>query len=192
VAEQNSASFILVNRLTAHYKETKETEKYTTYDVMVFRLSRSYDFTVARQHDSATHPGSEILGELYLRTPKTFSMSATGTYNAYDHVVSTHYENVSFTRSVLSLNLAHTYIQGGSEYLISRGVLKFSKWDMSAQVERDILNNRYTQQEYFLHYASQCWGLSVTYTAAPGEYRYKAMIDLKGLGSRGKNKGPGG
>jgi len=192
VAEQNSATFTLINRLTAHYKENKESEKFSTYDMMVFRLSRSYDFTVARQHDSATHPGSDILGELYLRTPKTFSLSATGTYNPYDRFVSSHYENVIYTKKVLSLNLTHSFTKGGAEYLISKVILNLSKWDLSAQLQHDILNNRDTQQEYILHYASQCWGLTLTYTAAPGEYRYKAMVDLKGLGSRGKNKAQGG
>jgi hypothetical protein len=63
--------------------------------------------------------------------------------------------------------------------------LTLSKWKLQATVGRDIQNKKTTQEEYLVHYASQCWGLNVTYTAMPGEYRYKAMIDLKGLGSRG-------
>lgn len=185
VPEKNLVSIALINRVTAHYKETKDSPNYTTFDVMVFRLSRSYDFTIAREHESSAHPGSEVLGELYLRTPKTFSMSATGIYNAYDHVVSSHSETVGFARSVVSLNLTHSFSQGGAEYLISGGGLTLSKWNLHAQVSRDIQNKKTMQEEYLLHYASQCWGLSITYTAMPGEYRYKAMIDLKGLGSRG-------
>jgi LPS-assembly protein len=185
VAQQNAVSIALINRVTAHYKETKDTPNYTTFDVMVFRLSRSYDFNIAREHESAAHPGSELLGELYLRTPKRFSMSATGSYNAYDHVVSSHSETVGFTGSVVSLNLTHSFLHGGAEYLISGGGLALSKWSLHAQVSRDIENKKTMQEDYLLHYASQCWGLSVTYTAMPGEYRYKAMIDLKGLGSRG-------
>lgn len=185
VSEQNLASIALINRVTAHYKETKDTPNYSTFDVMVFRISRSYDFGIAREHGSASHPGSDVLGELYLRTPKTFSMSATGSYNAYDRVVSSHSEGVGFARSVVSLNLTHSFTQGGPEYLISGGGLTLSKWDLHAQVSRDIQNKKTMQEEYLVHYASQCWGLSVTYTAMPGEYRYKAMIDLKGLGSRG-------
>jgi len=183
--EQNRVSIALINRVTAHYKETKDTPNYTTFDVMVFRLSRSYDFNIAREPESVAHPGSEVLGELYLRTPKMFSMSATGSYNAYDHVVSSHSESVGFAKGVVSLNLTHSFIQGGAEYLISGGGLKFSKWNLHAQVARDIQNKKTMQEEYLLHYASQCWGLSMTYTAMPGEYRYTAMVDLKGLGSRG-------
>jgi hypothetical protein len=92
---------------------------------------------------------------------------------------------VGFTRSVVSLNLTNSFSQGGAEYLTSAGALTLSKWKLQATVGRDIQNKKTTQEEYLLHYTSQCWGLNVTYTAMPGEYRYKAMIDLKGLGSRG-------
>jgi LPS-assembly protein len=185
VPEQNAVSIALINRVTAHYKETKDSPNYTTFDVMVFKLSRSYDFNIARDHESAAHPGSELLGELYLRTPKSFSMSATGSYNAYDHVVSSHSETLGFARSVVSLNLTHSFSKGGAEYLISGGGLTISKWKLQATVGRDIQNKKTTQEQYDLHYASQCWGLSLTYIAMPGDYSYKAMIDLKGLGSRG-------
>ncbi len=184
ITEQNLVSIALINRVTAHYKETKDSPNFTTFDVMVFRLSRSYDLNRARQHDNA-HPGTDVLGELYLRTPKTFSMSATGSYNAYDHVVSSHSETVGFIRSAVSLNLSHTFILGGAESLISGAGLTLSKWNLHAQVTRDIQNKKTMQEDYLVHYTSQCWGLSVSYTAMPGEYRYTAMIDLKGLGSRG-------
>lgn len=184
VASQNTVTIALINRVTAHYKETKESP-YTTFDVMVFRLSRSYDFSVAREQGGTAHPGSEVLGELYLKTPKMFSMSATGSYNAYDHVVSSHSEGVGFTAGVVSLDLTHTFTQGVADYLISGAGLKFSKWNLHAQVSSDILNKKTIREDYLLHYASQCWGLSLTYIAMPGEYRYSAMIDLKGFGSRG-------
>ncbi len=185
VPEQNAVSIALINRVTAHYKESKDSPNYTTFDLMVFRLSRSYDFSIARDRGSATHPGSDVLGELYLRTPKTFSMSATGSYNAYDHVVSSHTETVSFAESAVLLSLTHSFILGGAESLTSGGGLTLSKWKLQATVSRDIQNKKITQEEYILHYTSQCWGLNLTYTAMPGDYSYKAMIDLKGFGSRG-------
>ena len=185
VSEQNLASISLINRVTAHYKETKDTPNYTTFDVMVFRISRSYDLKVAQEHDSTSHPASDVLGELYLRTPKMFNMSATGSYNAYDRVMSSHSEAVGFTKGVLALNLSHSYTQGGPEYLISGGGLTFSKWNLRAQVSRDMENKKTMEEDYFLHYTSQCWGISVTYTIQPGEYRYTAMVDLKGIGSKG-------
>ncbi len=185
VPEQNAVSIALINRVTAHYKETKDSSNYTTFDVMVFRLSRSYDFTVAREHGSSAHPGSDMLGELYVRTPRMFNLSATGSYNAYDHVVSSHSESAGFTKGVVSLNLTHTFTQGAAESLISGAGLTLSKWNLHAQVARDIQNKKTTQEEYIVHYIAQCWGLNLTYSIMPGEYSYKAMIDLKGLGSRG-------
>lgn len=184
VAEQNLASISLINRVTAHYKETKDAP-YTTFDLMVFKLSRSYDFALAREHGSDTHPGSDVLGELYLRTPRMFNLSATGNYNAYDRVVTSHSEGVGFTKSIVSLSLTHSFTQGEADYLISGAGLAFSKWNLNLQVSRDIQNNKTMQEVYYVHYISQCWGLSVTYTALPGEYRYTAMVDLKGLGSGG-------
>jgi hypothetical protein len=99
--------------------------------------------------------------------------------------VSAHSETVGFARSAVSLNLTHSFSQGGAEFLISGAGLTLSKWILHATVSRDILNKKTMQEDYLLHYSSQCWGLSVSYTAMPGEYRYTAMIDLKGLGSRG-------
>ena len=80
---------------------------------------------------------------------------------------------------------SHSYTQGGPEYLISGGGLTFSKWNLRAQVSRDMENKKTMEEDYFLHYTSQCWGISVTYTIQPGEYRYTAMVDLKGIGSKG-------
>ncbi len=185
VPAQNLVSVALINRLTAHYKETKDAPNYTTFDVMVFKLSRAYDFTVARKEGSPIHPGSVVLGELYVKTPKAFSLSATGTYNAYDRVVTYHSESASFSKSVISLNLTHSFAQGGAEYLISGVGLALGKWNLHTQVSRDMQNKKTTNEEYRLHFTSQCWGLRVEYIVMPGEYRYTAMVDLKGLGSRG-------
>jgi hypothetical protein len=33
-----------------------------------------------------------------------------------------------------------------------------------------------------VHYASQCWGLGLSYINKPGETQYLFMIELKGLG----------
>jgi LPS-assembly protein len=185
VPAQNLINVALLNRVTARYKETKDALNYSTFDVMVFKLSRSYDFNIARENLSAVRPGSGLFGELYLRTPKTFSMSASGMYDVYTRVVNAHSETAAYTGKVVSLNLTHSFAQGGAEYLISGGGLALSKWNLHAQVARDIQNKKTTQEEYLLHYTSQCWGLRVTYTVMPGEHRYTAMIDLKGLGSRG-------
>ncbi len=199
VSKQNLVSVALINRVTANYtetkdtanatifdvKETKDTANTTTFDVMVFRLSRSYDFTVAREQEGIAHPGSNVLGELYLRTPRMFNISATGSYNAYDRVVSSHSESMGFTGRVVSLNLTYSFSKGAADYLISGAGLTFSKWKLHTQVSRDLLNKKTMEEDYLVHYGSQCWGLSLTYSVLPGEHRYTAMVDLKGLGSRG-------
>jgi hypothetical protein len=105
--------------------------------------------------------------------------------------VSSHSETAGYAGKVLFLNLTHSFAQGGVEYLTTGGGLKLGRWNVHSQVARDIQNKKTTNQEYILHYASQCWGLTLTYTASPGEYRYKAMIDLKGLGSRGAKPAAG-
>jgi hypothetical protein len=193
VTARNAVSFSLINRLTAHYQkptaipnnEMKGPPTFTTFDLMVFRLSRSYDFSVARDHESSAHPGSDVLGELYVRTPSAFSLSAAASYNTYDRIVSSHYEGVGLAVSVLTLNLSHSFSYGGAEYMIGGAGLKLGNWNLGTKAARDIQNSRTTQEEYLLHYASQCWGASLTYTATPGEYRTSVMMDLKGLGSRG-------
>jgi hypothetical protein len=112
-------------------------------------------------------------------------MSATGSYNVYDRVVSSHTETVSFAERAVKLDLIHTFSQGVAESLTTKGGLTLSKWKLEALVTRDIQNKMNKEEDYILHYSSQCWGLSLTYIAMPGDYSYKAMIDLKGLGSRG-------
>ncbi len=184
VSKQNLASIALINRVTARYKETKDTANYTTFDVMVFRLSRSYDFNAARDPGGSARPGSDVLGELYVKTPRMFSLSATGSYNAYDHVVSSHSESIGFTMTVVSLNLTHSFSQGGAEYLIGGGGLKLGKWNLSAQGWRDVQNRKTTQEQYLLHYGGQCWGVGTSYTIKPGETQFMVKLDLKGLGSR--------
>lgn len=183
VNKQNLATFALINRVTAHYKATKGAANYTTFDLMVFKLSRSYDFSVAREH-SAARPGSAVLGELYLTAPKLLSMTVSGSYDAYERVVTTHSEGVSFSLAPVSLSLSHSYYQGGAEYMIAGAALALGKWSLSAQDWRDIQNNTTTQEQYLLHYGGQCWGLGLSYTHKPGDTQYMAMLDLKGFISR--------
>ena len=35
---------------------------------------------------------------------------------------------------------------------------KIGKWNLDAQIWRDIELKKTTQQEYTMHYSSQCWG----------------------------------
>lgn len=185
VSALNLTTVSLINRLTAHYKESKDAT-YATFDMMVFKLSQSYDLNVARDQTSGAHPRSDVLGELYVKTPKTFTLSANAGYNTYDHVMSSHSVGAVYTTGKGSLNLTEQYLrEPATQFLIGGGSVKLGRWDLGAQWWRDVENKKTTQEDYTLHYASQCWGVRMAYTITPGEARFTAMLDLKGLGGRG-------
>ncbi len=185
VSIQNVTGIAVINRLTAHYKETKDSKDFTTFDLMIFRLSQSYDLNVAKENLSTAHPRSEVLGELYIKTPKLFTMSATGSYDTYSRALSSHSEGAGITTNTVSLKITHQYLrEPATEFLIGGTTLKLGRWDLSAQWWRDVENKKTTQEEYRLHYGSQCWGIGISYVLKPGETRFMAMLDLKGLGGK--------
>jgi LPS-assembly protein len=185
VTAQNKASVSLINRLTAHYKEAKDATKFTTFDVMVLRISQLYDLNIAREPGTAARSRSEVLGELYVKTPKVLSLSATGNFDTYEHVWTSHSEGATVTEGVVTVNLSQQYLRDPHTRFVIGGVaLKLGKWDLSTQLWRDVENGKTTEEDYRVHYASQCWGARVSYMVTPGERRLTAMIDLKGLGGK--------
>ena len=187
VSAQNVATFSLINRLIAHYKESKEATTYKTFDVMVLKLSQFYDLDVAKDQSSTGHARSDILGELFVRTPKAFTMTANATYNTYLRLISSRSIGATYTEGIIKLNLSEQYLQNpATHFLIGGGDLKLGKWDIGSQLWRDVENKKTTQEEYRAHYASQCWGIGMVYVIKPGETRFTVMLDLKGIGGYGK------
>jgi LPS-assembly protein len=183
VTAQNLASVSLINRLTAHYKDAAGSR---SFDLLVFRLSESYDLNKARSTDAVTaaQPRSELRGELYVKTPKLLTLSAIGDYNTYTREVVSSSEGVSIATDRVKFNVTHQFLrEPETKYLIANTDIKFGKWDLLGQIWRDLVLERNTQQEYQLHYASQCWGLGIMYVAKPGEKQYLLTLDLKGLGA---------
>jgi LPS-assembly protein len=183
VTAQNLASVSLINRLTAHYKDAAGSR---SFDLLVFRLSESYDLNKARSTDAATaaQPRSELRGELYVKTPKLLTFSAIEDYNTYTREVVSSSEGVSIATDRVKFNVTHQFLrEPETKYLIASTDIKLGKWDLLGQIWRDLVLERNTQQEYQLHYASQCWGLGIMYVAKPGEKQYLLTLDLKGLGA---------
>jgi LPS-assembly protein len=185
VSALNTTSFSIINRLTARYRETKDAKSFTTFDLMVFRVSQSYDLNVARLDSDNAQPRSVVLGELYLRTPKLFTLSANGAYSPYTRSLSSHSVGAGYTGDRVSVNLTEQFLQQPeTQFLIGGAGLKLGKWNLGAQWWRDMENKKTTQEEYRAHYASQCWGIGFSYVVKPGETQFVAMLDLKGIGGR--------
>ncbi|OGW48142.1 MAG: hypothetical protein A2078_01060 [Nitrospirae bacterium GWC2_57_9] len=183
VVEQNVMSLSLTNRVTAHYREAS---KFRTFDVLIFRLSESYDLNKARSDDEslAAQARSEVIAELFIKTPKLLTLSATEKYNTYTHAVSSSSESVAVKTDGFRFKVSHQYLrEPKTRYLIGGAGTKLGKWDVSAQFWRDMVQEQITQREYLAHYASQCWGLGLSFMKKPGETRYELMLDLKGLGT---------
>ncbi len=184
VMAQNLVTVSLINRLTAHYKDAAGSR---SFDLVVFRLSESYDFDKARSAD-ATQPRSALHSELYVRTPKLLTLSSSTDYNTYTRAFITSSESATVNTEPVRFNITHQYLHASptnptTEFLIGGTGFKVGRWDVNAQVWRDMINKLTTQQEYRLHYASQCWGVSIEYINKPGDKQYKVLFDLKGLGA---------
>ncbi len=187
VTPQNLMSASLINRLTAHYKDATGSK---TFDLVVFRLSESYDLNKAKSTDTtvANQPLSALHGDLFVKTPKLLTLSASADYNTYTHIFVTTSESVSVNMDSVRFNITHQYLHESTtnattEFLIGGTDFKVGKWDVNAQIWRDMVTRLTTQQEYKLHYASQCWGIGIVYINKPGERQYMATFDLKGLGT---------
>jgi LPS-assembly protein len=181
VQEENLATFSLINRLTARYKDGANSR---TFDLMVFRLSQSYNLGEARNKDLVNaHPLSEIKGELAVKTPKLLTVSANANYNTYTGRLSSSSESVAVKSETVQLDMTHQYLRDPRTQFLTTGLgLKLDRWDLKGQVWRDVENRTITQREYKVHYASQCWGVGFSYMNKPGETQYLVLLDLKGLG----------
>ncbi len=182
VVSANTVTVSLINRVTAHYKETKENSNITNFDLLVFKLSQGYNLTAM---DTTSHP-SVFQGDLYINAPKFFSFSGTGSYYP-DLGHASHTETASFTTDSVKLNLSYQHSRSlplatSGEYLILGGELKFGKWNFAANYSQDLVNNITNQIEYRVRYSAQCWGITAAFVHSPGESRFTAMLDLKGLG----------
>jgi LPS-assembly protein len=190
VTAQNLTTFSVINRLTAHYRASKDSAAFSTFDIMVLRFSQSYDLNVKEDIPGAPRKRSPILGDLYMTAPRAPTLSASAAYDTYARVVSSYSSGVSYVASgAYTMTFSELYIRDpATRFLIGGGTLILGRWNLGAQWTRDEHNNKTQQEDYSLHYASQCWGIKWTYTVAPGEYRYMVMLDLKGIGARGSGR----
>ncbi len=188
VVKQNTVSAVLVNRLTAHYKDASG---FRSYDMLVFRVIQSYELNSA-QTISSTPSRSEIISELFWRTPKLLSVSANGKYNTYANSLTSSNLSVGVANEWMNFDLTHRYLKATptgqapgnlrTEFLIGGAGFKVDQWHFNTQLWRDRESKKTTQQEYGAHYASQCWGFGVSYVKRPGETQYLMTLELKGLG----------
>ena len=181
VTPQNLVSVSLISRLTAHYRDAAGSR---SFDLMVFRLSESYDFNKARSEAAAAaQPRSKLRGELYVKTPKLLTLSAIADYDTYTREIVSSSEGVNIVTDRVKFDVTHQYLrEPQTKYLIGGMDIKLGEWDVLGRIWRDLVLERNTQQEYQLHYASQCWGLGIMYIAKPEEKQYLLTLDLKGLG----------
>jgi LPS-assembly protein len=188
VTRQNTVTAALVNRLTAHYKDAAG---FRTYDMMVFRVAQSYELNSAGTV-SSSHSRSEIMGELFWRTPKLLSVSADGKFNTYTNSLTASNLSVGVNSEEITLDVTHRYLRATpvgqvpgnlrTEFLIGGAGFTAGQWHFKTQFWRDMENKKTTQQDYGAHYASQCWGFGVSYIKRPGETQYLMTLELKGLG----------
>jgi LPS-assembly protein len=183
ILSQNIVAVSIINRLTAHYKDQSG---FKTFDMVVFRLSEFYDLNKARSDDPAVsaRASSEIRSELFIKTPKLLTLSATENYDTHEDRFSSSSESISVNADRVRFNISRQYLRvPETKYIIGGAGTKVGLWDVDFQFWRDIVLRTTTQQEYKAHYASQCWGLGLMYVKKPGETQYLLTLELKGLGA---------
>lgn len=179
VSPQNIVTLSLINRLTARYKDLAG---FRTYDLMVLRFSQGHDLEKRKNNSDGSR--STIKGELFLKTPKTITISASGEYDTYIDRIKTSSGSIKYTGDGLQLDLTHRYLrEPRTEFLIGGAWFKLGRWDLSGHWWLDMENRKTTQEEYRAHYLSQCWGLGISYIQKPAETQYLMMLELKGLGA---------
>lgn len=179
VAGQNKLTLSLINRLTAHYKDGAA---FRTYDMMVLRLSQSLD--IGRVKAGEENARSAIKAELFIKTPKRFSLSASSEYDTYIDRIAVTSESFTYKGDTLRLDASHRYLrEPRTEFLIGGVGVDLGKWNLAARWWRDMEHKTTTQEEYRIHYLAQCWGLGVSYVQKPGETQYLINLELKGIGA---------
>jgi len=176
VERKNLVTVSLINRLTAHYRDERG---FKTFDMLVLRLSQSYDLRT-----NAAQERSELKGALYVKTPKLFTLSAIADYDTDIDRRTSSSVSMTMEGALMQFDISHRYLRDPStEYLVGGAGLTLRGWELGAQVWQDLETQETTQEEYKAEYNSQCWGLGLSYITKPGETRYMAMFELKGLGA---------
>ena len=190
VVARNMTTYSIINRLIARYKESKDAKQYTTFDLLYLRISQNYDWNASRDQGSAAHTRSNIFGDLAVRTPKAYALTSSVSYDTYARMIASRSITGSYTANSLSLDLTDSYSKSTTiaHYVIGGSTVKLGKWNLSGRWWRDVQNSKTTQEDYSVLYGSQCWSVTLMYSAKPGDYRYTAMFDLRGLGGKGKSK----
>ncbi|HTF99060.1 MAG TPA: LPS assembly protein LptD [Nitrospirota bacterium] len=189
IIARNMTTYSIINRLSARYRESKDSNLTTSFDLLVLKLSQNYDWNAARDQASGAHTRSDITADLAIRTPKSFSLTGSTSYSTYTNMITARTVGATYTGDALSMDLSDNYTQNpASHYIITGGSAKFKRWSISGRWWRDVENSKTTEQDYTIRYASQCWGVTVLYSEKPGDYRFTALFDLKGLGSKGKSR----
>lgn len=183
VSKQNFVSFSIINRITAHYKEAAG---YRTFDAVIFRLSESYDLDKARSQEQsvAGRAKTALQAELFVKTPRLLTISATESYDTYTDVFTSSSESIQVRTDTVRFNLSRQYLhEPATRFLIAGAGAKLGNWDVDGQVWRDVKLNETMQQEYKTNYMSQCWALGLSFIKKPGETQYLLVLELKGLGA---------
>ena len=93
-------------------------------------------------------------------------------------------ETLAVKTDLVQADLSHQYLRDPRTRFVIGGLgTKVDKWSLNGQVWWDAQMRQATQQTYKAHYASQCWGLGLTYISKPGEREYLFLFDLRGLGT---------
>jgi len=179
ISSMNTVTISVINRVTVHYKESKEAAGFKTFDLAVLKLSQGYNLGAT----NTNHP-SILQGDLFINAPKFFSVSASSSYDPETGHVS-HSETAGLTVGKFKMNVSYQNLRKfltTGEYLIVGGALQLGKWNLAANYSQDLLSKITNQVEYRLKYEAQCWGINAAFVHSPGESRFTVMLDLKGMG----------
>ena len=183
VVSMNSVTVSVINRLTAHYKDSKDAPDFTNFDLMVLKLSEAYNLSAMGSGTSHPVPAE---ADLYINAPKLFSMATSILYDTDLGRLTSGSAGANITTKPVQLNVSYAWSPVAippSEYLIAGGSLTLGKWVLMTQYSYDLEKRIMTEADYRVRYVAQCWGITISVIHSPGESRFMVMLDLKGLGS---------
>lgn len=185
----NRITFSLENFLDMRKENNKGDIMYSQWGV--FDLSQGYDIEEARRNDSSgieKTPFEPLKGTLTLKPSSNLNIAANTNWDHYE-------EDVTFADLSFDLSLSRsegrkdTYMV---DYVYTKNESRFLNYGFhvnllyrlsaGTSLKRDLARNETVEQNYWVEYTSQCWGVRLTVEEDENDTSVMVTFNFLGLG----------
>ena len=165
ITPTSRVSYFLTQRLLR--KESLDTDKFQTREIMRFEVSQSYDFREATRTPASgteTKPFSDIRFDLDSRLMDELLLNTDATYSLYDNLINTvnvelgikPINNLSFYLEKRYTRNSTSFLMGTFDWALKKG------WRIQASTRFDEETKTFRENDLSLLYDNpcRCWGIS--------------------------------